>query len=198
MYAAERPLILPIYFSSSAFNFAAMSSYVNFCFMYHIRFSAFSGEHGSLRDGLAETFYFYSQNLPTVALLMPRAALSLALLLAFSSPDPGAVALADAGIGRRDGTFFRASDETLTNYARGVLIANAAWTAWRILVLLISWYVSLATRPLPWQLILRSPQDRSVDRQRTRLCRVLRTTVSVGGRGRGEDGFGVSRQRLGL
>ncbi|KAI0354476.1 hypothetical protein OH77DRAFT_504619 [Trametes cingulata] len=138
-WRVKRPLILPIYFSSSAFNFAAMSSYVNFCFMYHIRFSAFFGEHGSLRDGLAETFYFYSQNLPSVALLMPRAALSLALLFAFSSPDPLAVALADAGVGRRDGTFFRASDETLTSYARGVLIANAAWTAWRILVLLISW-----------------------------------------------------------
>ncbi|KAL7278266.1 hypothetical protein ACG7TL_008242 [Trametes sanguinea] len=138
-WRVKRPLILPIYLSSPAFNFAAVTSYVNFCFMYYIRFTAFFGEHGSLRDGLAETFYFYSQNLPTVALLMPRAALSLALLFAFSSPDPGAVALADAGIGRRDGTFFRASDETLTSYARGVLIANAAWTAWRILVLLISW-----------------------------------------------------------
>ncbi|KAI0773116.1 hypothetical protein BD413DRAFT_656388 [Trametes elegans] len=140
-WRVKRPLILPIYFSSSAFNFAAMSSYVNFCFMYHIRICAFFGDHGSLRDGLAETFYFYSQNLPTVALLMPRAALSLALLFAFSSPEPAAVALADAGMGRRDGAFFRASDETLTGYARGVLIANAAWTAWRILVLLFSWYV---------------------------------------------------------
>lgn len=138
---AERPLILPIYFSSAAFNFAAMSSYVNFSFMYHIRFSAFAGERGSLPDGLAETFYFYSQNLPTVALLMPRAALCLALLFAFSSPDPNAVALGDAGISRRDGTFFRPADGTLTDYARGVLIANAAWTAWRILVLLVSWYV---------------------------------------------------------
>ena len=116
-----------------------MSSYVNFCFMYHIRFSAFRGEHGSLVDGLAETFYFYSQNLPTVALLMPRAALCLALLFAFSAPDPGAAALADAGISRRDGTYFRSSDQTLTNYARGVLIANAAWTAWRLLVLFVSW-----------------------------------------------------------
>ena len=140
MMLLGRPLILPIYFSSSAFNFAAMSSYVNFCFMYYIRSSAFVGEHGSLVDGLAETFYFYSQNLPTVALLMPRAALCMALLFAFSSPEPGAVALADAGISRRDGTFFRASDGTLTDYARGVLIANAAWTAWRILILLISWY----------------------------------------------------------
>lgn len=138
-WRVKRPLILPIYFSSAAFNFAAMSSYVNFCFIYHIRFSAFAGEHGSLSDGLAETFYFYSQNLPTVALLMPRAALCMALLFAFSSPDPNALALADAGINHRDGTFFRSSDGTLTDYARGVLVANAAWTAWRILVLLISW-----------------------------------------------------------
>ena len=143
----ERPLILPIYFSSPAFNFAAMSSYLNFCFLYHIRFSAFFGEHGSIADGLAETFYFYSQNLPTVALLLPRAGLCLALLFAFSSPDPDVVALADAGLSRRDGTFFRASDGTLTDYARGVLIANAAWTAWRVLVLLISWYVFFSTLP---------------------------------------------------
>ena len=118
-----------------------MTSYTNFCFLYHIRASAFGSEHGSLRDGLAETFYYYSQNLPTVALLLPRAGLSLALLLAFWSPQPGEVNLTDAGISPRDGTFFRAADQTLTDYARGVLIANAAWTAWRILVLFISWSV---------------------------------------------------------
>lgn len=135
----KRPLVLPIYLSSPAFNLAAISSYTNFCFLYHIRASAFGGEHGSLRDGLAETFYYYSQNLPTVALLLPRAGLSLALLLAFWSPQPAELGLTDAGITPRDGTFFRASDQTLTDYARGVLIANAAWTAWRILVLFVSW-----------------------------------------------------------
>ena len=114
---------------------------------YRSEYAHATGEHGSIVDGLAETFYFYSQNLPTVALLMPRAALCLALLFAFSSPDPSAVALADAGISRRDGTFFRAADGTLTDYARGVLIANAAWTAWRVLVLLISWCVLFFTLP---------------------------------------------------
>lgn len=107
--------------------------------MQHIRFSAFFGENGSLRDGLAESFWFYSQNLPTVALLLPRAGLSLALLLAFTIPQAGVVALADTGINHRDTTFFRKEDGTLTNYARGVLIVNAAWTAWRILVLWTSW-----------------------------------------------------------
>ena len=135
----ERPLILPIYLSSPAFNFVSLSSYTNFCFMYHIRASAFSGEKGSLRDGLAETFYYYSQNVPTVGLLLPRAALSLALLLAFWSPQAGELVLTDSGTSPRDGTYFRSSDQTLTDYARGVLIANAAWTAWRILVLFISW-----------------------------------------------------------
>ncbi|CCL98011.1 uncharacterized protein FIBRA_00004 [Fibroporia radiculosa] len=137
-WRVKRPLMFPIYLSSPAFNFVSMSSYTNFCFMYHIRLSAFTGEHGALRDGLAETAFYYSQNWPTVALLLPRAALSLALLLEFWTAQPGAIALTDAGISPRDGTFFRASDGTLTNYARGVLIANAAWTAWRILVLLLS------------------------------------------------------------
>jgi hypothetical protein len=47
--------------------------------------------------------------------------------------------LADAGLNHRDGTFFRSADGTLTNYARGILIANAAWAAWRAIVLLCSW-----------------------------------------------------------
>lgn len=109
--------------------------------MQYIRYSAFFGENGGLRDGLAETFWFYSQNLPTVALLLPRAGLCIALLLSFSSPNPEYVSLIGAGINGRDTTFFRASDGTLTDYARGVLFANAAWTAWRALTLFISWYV---------------------------------------------------------
>ena len=139
---SERPYILPIYLSSPAFSLAAMSSYSVFCFLQHIRFSAFLGENGGLRDGLAETFWFYSQNLPTVALLLPRAGLSLALLFAFSAPQPGYVALADVGMTPRDHTYFR-SDGSLTGFARGVLIANAAWTAWRLVVLITSWYESL-------------------------------------------------------
>ena len=109
--------------------------------MQYIRYSAFFGENGGLRDGFAETFWFYSQNLPTVALLLPRAGLCVALLLSFSSPNPEYVSMIGAGFNGRDTTFFRASDGTLTDYARGVLYTNAAWTAWRALVLLFSWYV---------------------------------------------------------
>ncbi|KAH7886484.1 hypothetical protein F5I97DRAFT_1807277 [Phlebopus sp. FC_14] len=138
-WRVKRPLIVPLYLSSSAFNLTSMTSYTNFCFMQYIRFSAVFGEHGSLRDGLAESFWFYSQNLPTVALLLPRAGLSLALLFSFSFANPEYVAMVEAGFNGRDGTFFRTSNGTLTDYSRGVLIANAAWTAWRALVLLISW-----------------------------------------------------------
>ena len=156
--------MLPIYLSSPAFNIAALTSYTNFRFLQHLRYSAFFPEQTSAinpqlssdtdydpddfydsnerswKQGLAETFFFYSQNLPTVALLLPRAGLSLALLFAFSSPPPNFAFVNAGAISRRDGTFFR-ENGALTDYARGVLIANAAWTAWKVLILLISWCV---------------------------------------------------------
>ncbi|KAG1774285.1 hypothetical protein EV702DRAFT_1270075 [Suillus placidus] len=61
-----------------------------------------------------------------------------ALLLAFTSASPDYVAMLEAGFNHRDETYFRASDGILTDYARGVLIANAAWTVWHVLVLLLS------------------------------------------------------------
>jgi len=155
-----RPLMLPIYLSAPAFSLAALTSYTNFSFLQHLRYSAFFAEHASaiappstsnpdndlddaydnngssLKQGLAETCFLYSQNVSTVALLLPRAGLSLALLFAFSSVSSSFL---NTGLtSKRDGTFFR-SDGALTDYARGVLIANAAWTGWRALVLLASW-----------------------------------------------------------
>ena len=92
----------------------------------------------SWRDYIAETCFFYAQNLPTVVLLLPRAALCLALLLTFGTAQLSADELADSGIQNRDSTYFR-TDGSLTDYSRGVLIANAAWTAWRVLILILSW-----------------------------------------------------------
>ncbi|KAI5116634.1 hypothetical protein M0805_002397 [Coniferiporia weirii] len=89
-------------------------------------------------DWLAETCYFYGQNLPTVALLIPRAALCLALLLAYSSAEPEDVALASIGLMQRDSTFFRI-DGSLSGYARGILWTNVSWAAWRVVILLLSW-----------------------------------------------------------
>ncbi|KAF8907061.1 hypothetical protein CPB84DRAFT_1744844 [Gymnopilus junonius] len=172
----RRPLMLPIYLSSPAFKFVAMTSYNTFCFLQLLRLAAFipklantlspvshtfdasddiyvsdeedelSSSESGWKQGLAETCFFYSQNLPTVALLLPRAGLCLALLFTFSSPQPSLNALitnsglSTSNLNNRDATFFR-QDGTgaLTSYARGVLIANAAWAGWRILVLLVSW-----------------------------------------------------------
>ncbi|KAI0251640.1 hypothetical protein BJV78DRAFT_1282308 [Lactifluus subvellereus] len=147
----RRPLILPIYLSSPAFNLVAMTSYTHFCFLQHIRTSAFPrvnpsavlpSAEGSLRDALAETCYFYAQNLPTIVTLLPRAGLALALLLSFFNPVqlPGGLSLSDVdqAITQRDGTFFNTNTGALSGYAKGVLIANAAWAAWRTLVLLLS------------------------------------------------------------
>ena len=164
----RRPLILPIYLSSPAFNLAALSSFSTFSFLQHIRLSAFSQEQAdaiassshpyskvhsrsdsqdidpalptpsaSISQFFAESAYFYSQNLPTVGLLLPRAGLCLALLFSFSSPDPSSTLYSPS---QRDATFFN-HDASLTSYASAVLIANASWTAWRSLVLLLSWQV---------------------------------------------------------
>lgn len=147
-----RPLIMPLYLSAPAFNFVCMSSYTHFCFFQHIRASAIPrvrsrailpSAEGSWRDVISETSYFYSQNLPTVALLLPRAGITLAVLLTYWKPVelPGGLPLAtvDPIIIRRDGTFFDSQTGSLSGYAKGVLAASAAWAAWRIFVLLVSW-----------------------------------------------------------
>ncbi|KAH8111648.1 hypothetical protein DFH11DRAFT_1546499 [Phellopilus nigrolimitatus] len=100
--------------------------------------NAASGSFASWGDWFAETCYFYGQNLPTVALLLPRAALCLALLLAYSSAQPEDIVLGSLGLMKRDRTFFR-SDGSLSGYARGMLWVNVAWAAWRVAVLLLSW-----------------------------------------------------------
>ena len=101
---------------------------------------SFPNPLASWRDWFAETFYFYSQNLPTVALLLPRVALCLAVLLAYSNPQPQDVVLANStaeGVGR-DGLYFN-RDGSLSAYAEGVLWTNFAWGMWRALVLFVSW-----------------------------------------------------------
>jgi hypothetical protein len=84
-------------------------------------------------DYIAEKCYWRVQNWPTVALLLPRAALSLAVLFQ-RSLGPGEEAVASA----RDSTYFESlsSGGGLTGYAKGILFVNAAWAAWRSVLLL--------------------------------------------------------------
>jgi hypothetical protein len=129
---------MPLYLSLAGFNMVSISNYKYFCFMQHLRRMARDEELGSFSDWLAETCWFYSQNVANVLRLLPRAGLSLTVLLAYSLPQPNNVALGMAEAIRHDPTFFHRSDATLTSYARGVLIANAAWTAWRGLLVLLN------------------------------------------------------------
>ena len=126
----------PLYLSASAHNLVSITSYSNFSFFRFIRRTAKDSsagdQSGSWQDGWAEQCFFYSQNLPTVATLLPRAALCLALLFTFAIPGEGQA----NGAVRRDPTFFHVSNGTLTAYARGVLITNAVWVAWRTLLVL--------------------------------------------------------------
>lgn len=94
----------------------------------------------SWRTFLAETCFFYSQATPTVALLLPRAFLTLVVLISYSSPKPNDVLSASSsssGVGR-DGTFFR-SDGALSGYGKGVLWAMLGIAAFRAAVWVTSW-----------------------------------------------------------
>ena len=92
---------------------------------------------------------FYAQNLLTVVTVLLCVGLALAILISFFSPEhlPSGLTppVFDQSISSRDGTFFDQSTGTLSGYAKGVLIANAVWTARRTLLLLFSWYASIAS-----------------------------------------------------
>lgn len=133
-WRTRNPSMYAVYFSAPAFTLAGTTSYTTFCFLQRVRFSV-----ASVRQLLAESANWYAQNLPTVALLLPRAGLSMAILLGFSRPAIGVQVLADQGVVFRDGTFFRVEDGSLSTYAQVVLWFNIAWTGWRTLLLCLSW-----------------------------------------------------------
>ncbi|KAK4048117.1 hypothetical protein OIV83_004987 [Microbotryomycetes sp. JL201] len=131
-----------VYRSAAGFNYACMSKYERFCFMWRVRFAPFhkSGKVGSMvkdtrfSDGIADSCYWYAQNWPTVILLVPRAGLSLALLLLFGTTAYGS---ANIGPTERDNAYFRLNG-TLTNFAQGVLLTNCVWAALRLLIVLVA------------------------------------------------------------
>ncbi|KAF8597377.1 hypothetical protein BDV93DRAFT_610407 [Ceratobasidium sp. AG-I] len=84
-------------------------------------------------DGFAEWCYARSQSGPEAVTLLPRAGIAGALLFAFWSPQSGAGV--GSGVNMRDGAFFRGNG-ALTGFARGVLLANVAWSVARVLLVL--------------------------------------------------------------
>ncbi|ORY47191.1 hypothetical protein BCR35DRAFT_356218 [Leucosporidium creatinivorum] len=132
-----------VYRGASSFNLACMSSYSRFCFLWRVRMAPFQKASPLARavkgtcatDGIAETFGWYSQNWPTVILLVPRAGLSLALLLLFGTTAYGT---ANETASDRDSAYFHRNG-TLTGFAQGVLLTNCAWAALRLLFIVISY-----------------------------------------------------------
>ncbi|CAG7850539.1 SubName: Full=Uncharacterized protein {ECO:0000313/EMBL:CCA67558.1} [Serendipita indica DSM 11827] len=114
------------------------------------------------KQGMIEWAWNRSQNLPTVALLVPRACIAFIIILTFTKTNPLTLAaLASAGSSSifttpvnpssypstnspvlRDQTFFSGRDGTLTHYARTVLWIDCIWTLWRTIILIAA-YVSL-------------------------------------------------------
>ncbi len=66
-WTVPQPLVMPIYLSSPAFTRTAMKDYSLYSLLYRAHASA------SRRDSLIESFWYYSQNWPTVLTLIPRA-----------------------------------------------------------------------------------------------------------------------------
>lgn len=125
-----------------------MSSYSRFCFLWRVRLAPFQKRSALARtvrgtrksDGVAETCSWYSQsecrtNListrskltyfsptdwPTVLLLLPRAGLSLAILLLFGTTAYGGP---NENATQRDSAYFQRNG-TLTGFAQGVLLTS--------------------------------------------------------------------------
>ncbi|GAA5849594.1 hypothetical protein JCM9279_007281 [Rhodotorula babjevae] len=138
-----------VYAGATSFKLACLRSYSHFSFFWRIRLAPFhrSGtiaqavEGTTLADGVQETAGWYRQNWPTVLLLLPRAGITVAVLLLFSTTAYGTSTSTTA----RDSAFFDA-DGTLSRFSAGVLLANAAWAAWRLGVVVVAAIASGAHR----------------------------------------------------
>ncbi|GAA5914795.1 hypothetical protein JCM6882_007275 [Rhodosporidiobolus microsporus] len=134
----KRVEIEKVYSGAASFNLACVRSFDIFSFLWRVRLAPFlpksvlavADEGTRWTDGVKETLAWYRQNWPTVLLLVPRAGLSVAVLLLYSTTAYGS---SDALTISRDTAYF-GGNGTLTGFASGVLFANAAWAAWRLLV----------------------------------------------------------------
>ena len=123
-----------VYAGAHSFNVGCLQSFSYFSFLWRVRFAALSKDSdlsvggGTSLDFLLETFSWYRQNYPTVLLLLPRAGLSLAVLLLYGTTAYGSASMASM---TRDSAYFGANG-VLTGFASGVIMTNLAWAAWRV------------------------------------------------------------------
>ncbi|GAA5824684.1 hypothetical protein JCM11251_005300 [Rhodosporidiobolus azoricus] len=138
----KRVEIEKVYSGAASFNLACVRSFDIFSFLWRVRLApllpnsvlAQAVEGTKRADGVKETLAWYSQNWPTVFLLIPRAGLSVAVLLLYSTTAYGSSTAVTIS---RDNAYF-GTDGALTGFAAGVLFANSAWAAWRLLVYLVA------------------------------------------------------------
>ncbi|KAN0060188.1 hypothetical protein ACQY0O_007516 [Thecaphora frezii] len=142
----ERPLVLPIYLSAPARTITSIRSYTHYSLLYTAQATA------TTRDYATEAFWLYTQNWPTVLTLLPRGALCVVLLVVYRRSGPALTT-----VGARDPYFFEPSSGRLSTYAFVVLLVNAAWSAWRLGVLIVSWIGLLGL--LGWSSIFERKKD---------------------------------------
>lgn len=76
-WTVSQPLVMPIYLSSPAFVHTASKDYSLYSLLYRARAGA------NRRDALIESFWYYSQNWPTMLTLVPRGAISVIVLVIY-------------------------------------------------------------------------------------------------------------------
>lgn len=132
---AGRPAIEPIYLSLSASLHLSLISFPHFSFFAHVRLSALTTQH--VFDLIPETCHLLAQTLAPTVMLLPRAALAIALLVAYSR----VIGPSSDGKRRdRDSRFFSTTQPgQLSAYSRGILIAFVSWAAFRLALLFAAW-----------------------------------------------------------
>ncbi|GMK59937.1 hypothetical protein CspeluHIS016_0901540 [Cutaneotrichosporon spelunceum] len=114
-----RPPIEPIYLSLYANLHLSLLSFDHFCFITHIRLSAWHTPHAL--DMVPETAHFVVQLLPALVPMAARAGIASVLLISNWIGTAGGLT-----------PDFRFFDPGLTTYARGVVLASCAYVAVRI------------------------------------------------------------------
>ncbi|SPC63549.1 uncharacterized protein UHOD_01114 [Ustilago sp. UG-2017b] len=131
-WTISQPLVMPIYLSSPAFVRTAIRDYSLYSLLYRARSS------GDRRDALIESFWYYSQNWPTVLTLLPRGVISVILLVLYKPSGPTLTTQS-----QRDIVYFDRITQRLTQFAFILIIIQASWAAWKLAVLLLA-YIGLA------------------------------------------------------
>ncbi|GAA6016143.1 hypothetical protein JCM11491_000681 [Sporobolomyces phaffii] len=160
-----RVQIEKVYVNSASFNYACARSYGTFSFMWQVRLAplrpksplSVAVEGSSRLDFVRETLCWYRQNWPTVLLLVPRAAISVAVLLLYTTTAYGS-SMNTGQFASRDSAFFDSATGALTGFAAGVVLTNCAWAALRLVVLVVAW-IGLWIIDRPFSCLRRSKRD---------------------------------------